>query len=403
VNLPAFEEAGSLFHRATGMTLSFYDENGQVLFYPAEKRCDFCHLIQSTPEGRRRCQTCDQEAARAALRDGKPRSYMCHAGLIDVVVPVVVAGKPIGCFYSGQSLLQPPTRSNFQDVRARLADIDLDHEKLWQSYRLVPPVDESRLEIAMGLLGVICSHLVEREMALRSERSLTLKQRKLRKAAEERARLERYLREMELRLLQAQLNPHFLFNALNLVLGASIAENAPRTAELIENLSMLLRNSLTRIGNMVSIADEINSARAYVDIYAARFDKQIDMRIDLAPDVNGFTVPALTLQPLAENALVHGLPKCSERFRLSVSARRVEDMIEISVTDNGPGLNSEELASVRRTLKNRDQECKLTGLVGVNRRLKYYFEDIDDIELDASDGFSVKIKIPVFEKNSNNC
>lgn len=401
VTLPAFEEAGSLFHQATGMTLSFYDENGQVLFYPAEKRCDFCHLIQSTPEGRRRCQASDQDAAKDG--DNRPRSYTCHAGLIDVVVPVVVAGKRVGCFYSGQSLLKPPTAMSYHDMHARVVDLEIDPNRLWEAYRIVPTVDESRLQMAMGLLSIICSHLVERETALRNERALTLEQRKLRKAAEERVRLERYLREMELRLLQAQLNPHFLFNALNLVLGQSMAENAANTSNLVENLSLLLRNSLGQIGNTVTLADEMSSTKAYVDIFAARFGKRIDMQTDLTPEVSDFQIPALTLQPLAENALIHGLPECKGRFLLRVSASRTGDAVEIVVADNGPGLSPQALAVARETLQNRDPECKLTGLVGVNRRLKYYYENIDDLELDASAGFAVKIRIPAFGEIRNKC
>ena len=395
VNLPAFEEAGSLFHRATGMTLSFYDEAGQVFFYPAEQRCDFCYLVQSTPEGRRRCHASDQEAGRLALREGKPKSYVCHAGLVDVVVPVVVAKKRIGCFYSGQSLLKPPTTMSYQEVRARVADMNLDPDKLWQAYRQVPTVDESKLEMAMGLLGVICGHLVEREMALRSERALTREQRKLRKAAEERARLERYLREMELRLLQAQLNPHFLFNALNLVLGESMAEGASHTSELVGDLAMLLRNSVSRIGNTISLADEINGAKAYVNIFAARFGKRIDMRTELPSEISSFAVPALALQPLVENALVHGLPGCQDQFCLRVTANRIDGFIEITISDNGPGLTPDKLRAVRQTLKNRDAECKLTGLVGVNRRLKYYYEGMDDLQLSTAHGFSVRIRIPI--------
>lgn len=401
VTMPAFEGAASLFHQATGMTLSFYDEAGQVVFYPAEKRCEFCHLIQSTQEGRRRCHESDQAAALS--KDNRPRSYTCHAGLIDVVVPVVVAGKRVGCFYSGQSLLKPPTAMSYHDMRALVADLEINSNRLWEAYRLVPAVDESRLEMAMGLLSIICGHLVERETALQNERALTLEQRKLRKAAEERARLERYLREMELRLLQAQLNPHFLFNALNLLLGESIAENASRTSEMVENLSLLLRNSVGQIGNTVSLTDEMTSTRAYVDIFAARFDKRIDMQTELDPQVSDFAIPALTLQPLVENALIHALPKCQGRFILRVSASRVDDAVEITVVDNGPGLSPEALAFARAALENRDPECKLTGLVGVNRRLKYYYESIQDLELDFSGGFSVKIRIPASGEIRNEC
>ncbi|MHB9035989.1 MAG: sensor histidine kinase [Armatimonadota bacterium] len=392
VNLPAFEDAGSLFHQATGMTISFYDDSGQVVFYPAEKRCAFCHLIQSTPEGRSRCQSSDANAAEEALCTGKPKAYTCHAGLVDVVVPVVVAGKRVGCFFSGQSLLQPQTAMGYQEIRTKINDLDIDPDRLWDAYQMVPTVDESRLEIAMGLLSVICNHLVEQEIALRNERALALEQRKLRKAAEERTCLERDLREMELRLIQAQVNPHFLFNALNLIVGKAMAEYAPQTTGLIEDLSLLLRNSLRKVGSMVSLADEVASASAYVEIFSARFGRQIEMSIDLSSELRDFQVPALILQPLVENALVHALPRCDVRFILSITAFGDE----ITVADNGPGSSPSDLEAIRQATNSREPETKLTGLAGVNRRLKYYYEDIDNLRLEVSDGFRVTIKIPGF-------
>ncbi|MHB1190652.1 MAG: PocR ligand-binding domain-containing protein, partial [Armatimonadota bacterium] len=151
VSMPAFEEAGALFHKATGMTISFPDEAGGVIFYPAEERCAFCHLVQSTPEGRERCRVSDERAAERALRNGRPMAYTCHAGLTDVVVPVVVGDKRIGCFFSGQSVLTPPTPMGYQEIRARIADLNLDPEAIWEAYMQIPLVDSDRLELAMGL------------------------------------------------------------------------------------------------------------------------------------------------------------------------------------------------------------------------------------------------------------
>jgi ligand-binding sensor protein len=395
VNLRAFEEAGNLFYRATGMTISFYDETGKVVFYPAEERCELCHLIQSTQIGRERCAASDRQASERALRRKSPISYTCHAGLTDVVVPVVVAGERIGCFYSGQSLLTPQTAMGYQEIRNSVADMGLDPDELWQAYMKSPVVDGSRLEIAMGLLSVISNHLVEGEIALRQERELTREQRKLRRAAEEKARLERDLREMELKLLQAQVNPHFLFNALNLILGQSMAENASETARLIEELSVVLRASLSTIGSMVPLGDEVESARSYLEFFRARFGHKFDITLQVPEEIKSFRVPSLILQPIVENALVHAFPRCRAQFSLKIEASHGHGCVRVRISDNGPGMSPQRVAVLRECLRNRGSDTKLTGLTGVNRRLKYYYPGVKDLEITSSDsGLTVEIVLP---------
>lgn len=388
VNIPAFEEVADLFYRTTGMTFSFPDREGHTVFYPHRGRCRFCQLIQSTPGGLKRCQDSDRHAAEIALRDRRPMSYTCHAGLIDVVVPVVVGEERMGCFYSGQSLLSPPTPIGFQDVRARVADLDLDQAELWDTYRGVAQVDSYKLEVALELLSIMSSHLIQGQMELRRERELA-------RAAEQKARLEKNLREMELRLSQAQLNPHFLFNSLNLILGEAQNENAMRTAHLVEELSVLLSGAVTSVGRTVDLDDEIASARGYVEMFRARFGKSIGFAVSLPRKLSHTKVPALILQPLVENALVHGFPKCSGKFTIGVSAASRGDMIEITVADNGPGASERRLAGLARSVSSRRHKAKLTGLVGLSQRLRYYYPDLPSLRLKCSDGgFAVTIAVP---------
>ncbi|MHB9025333.1 MAG: PocR ligand-binding domain-containing protein [Armatimonadota bacterium] len=395
VTLPAFEEAGMLFFQAMGMTLSFKDEAGAVLFYPQQERCGVCHLVNTTAEGRERCRLSDERAEKKALRTGRPLAYTCHAGLTDVVVPVIVGGEPIGCFYSGQSLVSPPTREGFQAMRKRLAGLAIDESLLWEAYQMVKVVDESKLSLAMGLMSVICTHLVEGTIALRQERELTQEQRKLRRAAEEKVRLERDLREMEMRLLQAQLNPHFLFNALNLIQGNAMLEQAPETTRLLEELTLLLRNALTSIGSLVPLADEVASARAYVEIFRARFSRQVSLQTELPETLNGVLVPPLILQPVVENALVHALPHRNCPLQLHLTAVLKDPWYELRLRDNGPGIERPLLTSVRRGLRRANPEGKLTGLIGVNKRLKYYYPELPDLRLESSaNGLTVVISLP---------
>lgn len=390
VNLPAFEQAADLYHRATNMTVSFPDREGNIVFYPDRDRCEFCRLIQSTGRGRELCQLSDRRAADTAFRERRPMFYTCHAGLIDVVVPIVVGGRRVGCFYSGQSLLSPPTPIGFQEIRERIAELSLDEAALWEVYRRVNQVDAYKLEMAVELLSIICSNLVREQIELDRQRRVT-------RSAVQKARLERDLREMELRLSQAQINPHFLFSSLNLILGEAMNENAGRTAHLVEELSTLLSNSLTSIGSMVRLEAEIESAQAYVGIFKARFGKKIDLQTDLPRSLASFKVPALMLQPLVENALVHAFPKCTKPFVIRIAAslsdRSCRD-VEIRVSDNGPGMTSEEYASVQRMLRAR-HGGKMTGLVGLSKRLGYYYVKPPELHISQSEaGLAVTIRLP---------
>jgi len=388
VNLPAFEQAADLFYRATGMTLSFPDRNGNIVFYPHSERCGFCSLIQSTEEGMRRCQDCDRRAAEVSLKEGRPMFYTCHAGLMDVVVPIKVGDEKIGCFYSGQFLLSSPTEIGFQDVQARLDGVDVDLGDLRKRYSKVTRVDAYKLEMALELLSIICNHIVQGQIEITRERELT-------RAAEQKARLERDLREMELRLSQAQLNPHFLFNSLNLMLGEALNEQAHRTAHLVEELSFLLGNALTNIGSLVSLTRETRSAEAYVDIFRARFASRIDLGIDVPRSLARAKVPALILQPLVENALVHGFPKCQHPFRIDIAAARVNGNLQIRVSDNGPGLTRQQCARANRSIHARSRGGKMTGLAGIRRRLRYYYDGATDVRVEPGEsGVSVVISLP---------
>jgi sensor histidine kinase YesM len=323
-------------------------------------------------------------------------SYTCHAGLVDVVVPILVGDEKIGCFYSGQSLLSPPTPIGFQEIEKRVGELELDQETLWEVYQKVNQVDAYKLEMAVELLSIICSNLVREQIELDRQRKVT-------RSAVQRARLERDLREMELRLSQAQINPHFLFNSLNLILGEAMNENASRTAHLVEELSTLLSNSLTSIGSMVRLEAEIENARSYVGIFKARFGKKIDLRTDLPRTLASFKVPALMLQPLVENALVHAFPKCTEPFVVQIAASLSDESaasdrsgrcVEIRVSDNGPGMTSREHASVQRMLRAR-HNGKMTGLVGLSRRLRYYYADPPELHVEQSEaGLTVTIRLP---------
>lgn len=151
-------------------------------------------------------------------------------------------------------------------------------------------------------------------------------------------RVERRLVEANLNTLRLQLEPHFLFNALNAI--SSEAATDPKLArQMIENLGTLLRHSMDcQDSAEISLAQELGLLDNYLAIQKVRFGRRIEVKIDAAPDVLSARVPSLLLQPLVENAIRHGIESRVTGGTIGVSARRSGDQLEINVMDDGVGL-----------------------------------------------------------------
>jgi sensor histidine kinase YesM len=182
------------------------------------------------------------------------------------------------------------------------------------------------------------------------------------------------LRNMELRLLQSQINPHFLFNTLATIGAQATLETAPATSRLVLALSRLLRYNLRRIKDTVPLQEEIAAVQDYLLIQQTRFEGRLAVEVTIHPDVLGTPVPVLTVQPLVENAVLHGLEGRADGL-LRVLGRRRGMLVEIEVIDNGQGMSGDRL---REVLEGRESGSGLAhttglGIYSVDRRIKYYF------------------------------
>jgi LytS/YehU family sensor histidine kinase len=151
-------------------------------------------------------------------------------------------------------------------------------------------------------------------------------------------RLERRFTEARLNALRMQLDPHFLFNALNTI--SSHVESDPKlTRTMIEHLGDLLRMSLeSKDRQEVPLSEELEFLDHYLAIQKIRFGSKLKIEIDVAPEVRYASVPSLIIQPLVENAIRHGISRRSSGGTVAVSAERRDSRLEIRVRDNGVGL-----------------------------------------------------------------
>jgi two-component sensor histidine kinase len=201
--------------------------------------------------------------------------------------------------------------------------------------------------------------------------------------------------EAELRALRAQINPHFLFNALTAI--GYLIQTAPEKAfETLMKLTRLLRRVLKTSGEFSTLGEEIELVKSYLEIEKARFEQRLTVEINMTQDLENLRVPSFVLQPLVENAVKHGISKARQGGKIKISAGLENEnekvFLKLSVFDSGAGENTNEFL--------QDKE-KGIGLNNIEQRLHNYYGvfAVLKIESESGKGTTVEIKIPVYENN----
>lgn len=165
---------------------------------------------------------------------------------------------------------------------------------------------------------------------------------------EELWRMETMVQDAELKALQSQINPHFLFNVLSVATEAALLENADHTVDVIENISYMLHYGLTSVRDDALLSDELKMVRSYVFLQQKRFGDRITFTMDI-PDALPLThIPGMTLQPIVENAVMHGVEKMPTGGLVRISVLCEHDCVRIRVSDNGLGMSQKMTAALNR-------------------------------------------------------
>jgi len=171
--------------------------------------------------------------------------------------------------------------------------------------------------------------------------------------------LQRLAHEAELRALQAQINPHFLFNALNTIYG-TIGRESYQARRLVLNLADLFRYCLQRDKPFISLGEELSIVQAYLEIESLRLGDRLSTEVSISETARRVMIPSLMVQPLVENAIKHGAERRGSKAEVRVVATESDGFLKISVYDNGPGLAAEPLSSgLGMALKNVRQRLHL--------------------------------------------
>ncbi len=189
-------------------------------------------------------------------------------------------------------------------------------------------------------------------------------------------------KEAELKALQSQINPHFLFNTLEAINWMAQLNNVPEISNTVSDLSDLMEASIGRDERLISLKEEFSYADKYISLQKRRFGDRIELVKDIRVDVDDIKIPKLLIQPLIENAVYHGIEGIRGKGVITLNAIRQDDNMRIEVIDNGIGMNSEDLEQLNERLSMdsdtyfkslRDKGNRSIGIENVNRRIKLFY------------------------------
>lgn len=200
--------------------------------------------------------------------------------------------------------------------------------------------------------------------------------------------------EAQFKMLASQINPHFLYNALETIRMKAHTNGQKEIADIVKKLAKIMRRNLSIKNTEVSLASEIDLVSSYLEIQQFRFGDRISYNIEIDCDAKQYDILPLLLQPLVENAFIHGLERKVGTGSIDIRIQEVDEGVKITVSDNGLGMSEGVLSNIKGKLKNDDLSIDGSiGLTNVNQRMKLFYGDGCGIEIDSKEGSGTKVSI----------
>lgn len=209
---------------------------------------------------------------------------------------------------------------------------------------------------------------------------------------------KRKQKEMDFKMLASQINPHFLYNTLEMIRMKAILNNDPEVSKIVKMLSKMMRSALERTDRPVPITEEIELMNHYLEIQQLRFGEKFSYQLQVEESVKDYYIFPLLIQPIVENAIIHGLEPKEDKGFIKITMEEEDQYIQVEVKDNGVGIAKDNIKEIRERLDDEDyhSDGQRIGLHNVHQRLRLYYGDKYGLELDSIEGLgtTMSLKIP---------
>jgi two-component system LytT family sensor kinase len=396
IDLDVLQSIQNHFTMATSLAAVTVDYRGEPIT-EYSRFSTFCVKLRKKDRCRELCYECDAHGGLQSAIAMRPYIYKCHAGLVDFAVPIIVYGTYIGAMLCGQVRLPPEDEGKLSNIIERKVDW-LDDPELVAAAADIPTISYDKLLAAANMLYEIANYLVQSKIIHYDREELNLKQRKLIEETHKRVELEKTLKEMEWKTLQLNVNPHFLFNALNTVGRLALLENASKTEEAMYALAEIMRYTQQR-NTMVSLSEEIEFVKNYLKVQSIRFGDRLRYTLDIHEDLMGLECPYNTIQPFLENCINYVVEKEPEGGDITLKARAEGKNLVIEIADNGKGMDSARIKRILDGAEYLRQNESGFGIYSVSRRLNQAYGGKASLHIESVDegfaGTRITITLPL--------
>lgn len=388
------QEIQDSFAYATGFGVVFIDKEGRHIG-EGSNFTNFCRLINGMEEGAKYCELSNCHAIDIALTTKKPGIYLCHAGLINIEIPLIYDGCYVGAVTAGQVLCSEP------DYYARdcvSGSVDwLKDEKLEKYYREIKILTPQQIEAVASALASITNYILQKVAYAQAKEKLLLYEKR-------QAELEKQLKDAELQMLQKQVTPHFIFNVINSVSRLIALKQYGRAEEMLSSFAGMMRYNLRNIKMQVAIGEELDYIKNYLLIQKIRFGNRITYELVCEEKLKSFLIPFFSLQPLVENSIEHGILNKAEGGSVWIRCEEAGDDVQIIIADDGTGMEEAVLKTVRENIFfSEDAGTEHIGILNCYRRLKLFFGERLRFCIHSKEGCGTRIMIQMkkTEKEGN--
>lgn len=349
ISLDTLREILSHLSQVTGLTTLISDNVGIALLDEEVNFNPLCRQLRNSPQGSL-CEKSDAYAGLEAARNRKPIIYRCHMGAAEAAVPIIVSGHYLGIILLGQVRLDEEDMGKLQQIFK--PDTDQKHlppdlqECYSKHYQSLTPVSLKKFWSYAHLLFTIANYIAEIGYRNIIQDQLNEYEVNLLQEKKNKSELEKDFALLKLKTLQTKINSHFLFNTLNTINQQAILEGAVETPKIIHALSEILRKTLKKSNELATIGEELDYIKSYLYIkqVAIRDRVQIEFKVDDSC-LDG-QLPNFTLQPLVENAFIHGLEPMEEGGSISITLTKENDIVSINIEDSGLGMSRKVLKGI---------------------------------------------------------
>ncbi len=332
-----------------------------------------------------RCPAFDPATGQAAHARGRPLQFDCPLGVVGVAVPLLAQDQWAGHLACGFIRLEASLPQAAKALEAIARTRDCHYPSLLALHEQVEVVLQAQMMAAAESLESIANSIVSLSTRERQRRQEGEHAAAMLKKLQLVSRLEYELQEAQFRALEASINPHFLFNALNIIAEA-VAAGDDQGEDIVYALADFLRFSFAHGKSVASLQEEVDGLKNYLAVQHARFGQDLTTDIMLQPGSERCLVPFMILQPLVENAIIHGLAPKGYAGTITINAQLDQGRLLLSVVDDGVGIDQEKVLDL-------PSPQQALGLRYIRTKLQHTFGDDHQLRIDSQVGAGTAVRL----------